>query len=120
MSTNFHNFWHIHTELAPGRCIVRSMVWYAMATDVGYVVNIGKKLMMMMMMMMMLCRLLMSADEEEEESRSCYERYRILVQNECAGGPSTCLSIYLSVCLSLSLSLCLSFCISVSLCIICA
>ena len=31
-------------------------------------------------------RSVMSADELEEESRCCYERYRILVQNECAGG----------------------------------
>jgi len=34
----------------------------------------------------MSCRMVMSLDEEEEESRRCYERYRILVQNECAGG----------------------------------
>jgi len=31
-------------------------------------------------------RSVISADELEEESRCCYERYRILVQNECAGG----------------------------------
>jgi len=45
----------------------------------------------------------MSADEEEEEGRCYYERYRILVQNECARGLSVCLSVCL--CLSVSLYL---------------
>ena len=44
-------------------------------------------------------RLIRSADEEDEESRCCYERYRILVQNECAGGQSVCLCVCLVVCL---------------------
>lgn len=40
-----------------------------------------------MMLVMMKHRVMMSTEEdEEEESRRCYERYRILVQNECAGG----------------------------------
>jgi len=34
----------------------------------------------------LMCRVVMSVEDEEEESRRCYERYRILVQNECAGG----------------------------------
>ena len=38
-------------------------------------------------------RLIRSADEEDEESRCCYERYRILVQNECAGGQSVCVYV---------------------------
>lgn len=42
-------------------------------------------------------RLTVSSEDEEEESRRCYERYRILVQNECAGGLSV---LCLSVCLS--------------------
>ena len=52
-------------------------------------------------------RSVMSADEEEEESRCCYERYRILVQNECAGGE----------CLCLSPSLCLPVCPSITACV---
>jgi len=39
----------------------------------------------------------MSTDDEEEESQCCYERYRILVQNECAGGESVLSSICLSL-----------------------
>jgi len=35
----------------------------------------------------------MSTEDEEEESRRCYERYRILVQNECAGGERFCLCL---------------------------
>ena len=63
--------------------------------------NTALMMLMMMLMMMMLvvvvfARMLMSADEEEEEGRSYYERYRILVQNECAGGQYHCLSLCLS------------------------
>jgi len=67
-------------------------------------------------------RSVMSADEEEEESRCCYERYRILVQNECAGGECLCLSLRPSVFLSVLLSLPvyvipLSFCSSFDHCL---
>jgi len=42
--------------------------------------------MLLQPVMMLMCRVVMSVEDEEEESRRCYERYRILVQNECAGG----------------------------------
>ena len=44
----------------------------------------------------------MTKDEEEEERKACYERYRILVQNECTAGkfafcPFSWLTNYISV-----------------------
>jgi len=60
----------------------------------------------------------MSADEEEEEGRSHYERYRILVQNECAGGLSFCQSHCRIVCLSVRLSVNLTVQLSVSFCLV--